>query len=81
MGVGWPSRRSALASPAFEKDCSQMRHTAISPPLPPSLPAFEKDCSQMRHTAMPASAGESPDTGEFEADSEVVAEGRVQELA
>ena len=58
MGVGWPSRRSALASPAFEKDCSQMRHTA-----------------------MPASAGESPDTGEFEADSEVVAEGRVQELA
>ena len=44
-------------------------------------PAFEKDCSQMRHTAMPASAGESPDTGEFEADSEVVAEGRVQELA
>jgi len=26
---------------------------------------------------MPASAGESPDTGEFEADPEVVAEGRV----
>ena len=43
--------------------------------------AFEKDCSQMRHMAMSATAGESPDTGEFEADSEVVAEGRVQELA